>query len=309
MEEGKLPVRYLGVPLVSSKLSAMDCRVLIEKITSRIGSWTSRQLSFAGRLQLISSVLYGLQVYWTSIFILPKSVLKDISQKFNRFLWNGKDCDSTKAKVAWGDICFPKSEGGLGLKCVETWNISSMMRHIWSLFAKSGSIWVAWTHMYLLKGRSFWNVKLPQDCSWNWKKLLRIRNRARGFLKFEVGDGHGIHLWHDDWHPCGPLLDGFDFRVIYDSQSSIDVKVASVLKNGEWHWKPARSEELVTIQSRLPKINLGDSDNPVWTVSRKRIYVSSDTWNALRKKKPEVIGSLMQSLRAFPMVYVFFNLE
>jgi hypothetical protein len=38
MEEGKLPVRYLGVPLVSSKLSAMDCRVLIEKITSRIGS-------------------------------------------------------------------------------------------------------------------------------------------------------------------------------------------------------------------------------------------------------------------------------
>jgi hypothetical protein len=65
--------------------------VLIERITKRIDSWTFKQLSFAGRLQLITSFLYGLQVYWTSIFILPKSVLNDISKKFNRFLWNGKD--------------------------------------------------------------------------------------------------------------------------------------------------------------------------------------------------------------------------
>jgi hypothetical protein len=126
---------------------------------------------------LISSVLHALQVYWTSIFILPKSVLKNISQKFNRFLWNGKDCDFAKAKVAWGDICFPKSEGGLGLKCVETWNISSMMRHIWSLFAKSGSIWVAWIQMYLLKGRSFWNVKLPP-------RLLMDLEETTSYSKF-----------------------------------------------------------------------------------------------------------------------------
>jgi hypothetical protein len=37
MEEGKLSVLYLGVPLVSSKLSAMDCRVLIEKIKAGLG--------------------------------------------------------------------------------------------------------------------------------------------------------------------------------------------------------------------------------------------------------------------------------
>jgi len=134
---------------------------------------------------MISSVLYGLQVYWTSIFILPKSVLKNISQKFNRFLWNGKDYDSTKAKVAWSDICFPKFKGGLGLKCVETWNNSSMMRHIWSLFAKLGSIWVAWIQMYLLKWRSFWNVKLPQDCSWTWRKLLRIQILLETFLSLK----------------------------------------------------------------------------------------------------------------------------
>jgi len=108
-----------------------------------------------------------------------------------------------------------------------------MMRYIWSLFAWSGSLWVAWVQVYLLKGRSFWNVRLPQDCSWTWRKLLRIRGLTRGFLKFEVGDGTGIHLWHDNWHLCGPLLDNFSFRVIYDSHSSIDAKVAFVLRNGD----------------------------------------------------------------------------
>lgn len=50
MKEGKLPFRYLGVPLISSKMFADDCKSLIDKISSQIGSWTSRNLSFARRL-------------------------------------------------------------------------------------------------------------------------------------------------------------------------------------------------------------------------------------------------------------------
>ncbi|KAK3229312.1 hypothetical protein Dsin_001193 [Dipteronia sinensis] len=49
MGEGKLPVRYLGVPLISSRLCASDCDTLLEKIIARINSWLSRNLSFAGR--------------------------------------------------------------------------------------------------------------------------------------------------------------------------------------------------------------------------------------------------------------------
>jgi hypothetical protein len=144
MKEGQLPVRYFGVPLISSNLSAADCRMLMEKISGRLDSWTSKKLSFAGRLQLISSVLYSLQVYWMGIFILPKKILKDIIQKCNRFLWNGKEGSSAKAKMAWKELCFPKKEGGQGLKDLDAWNKSSMMRHVWRLFACSGSIWVAW---------------------------------------------------------------------------------------------------------------------------------------------------------------------
>jgi hypothetical protein len=165
MKEGHLPVRYLGVLLISTKLSAEDCQVLLEKITGRMKSWTSKNLSFAGRLQLLSFILYSLQIYWTRIFILPNKILKVINQKFNRFLWNGREGSAAKAKIAWSDVCFPKKEYGLGLKDLETWNISYIMRHVWCLFAHSSSIWVAWVQTYLLRGKSFWNVTIPQNSS------------------------------------------------------------------------------------------------------------------------------------------------
>jgi hypothetical protein len=56
MCEGKLHVWYLGVLIISSQLCAADCDALLGKITVRINSWLSRNLSFVGRLQLVSIV-------------------------------------------------------------------------------------------------------------------------------------------------------------------------------------------------------------------------------------------------------------
>ncbi|GKB19417.1 protein LAZ1 [Tanacetum coccineum] len=37
--EGTLPVRYLGVPLISTRLLYRDCKVLVEKLESRVYDW------------------------------------------------------------------------------------------------------------------------------------------------------------------------------------------------------------------------------------------------------------------------------
>ncbi|KAL0293592.1 UNVERIFIED_CONTAM: hypothetical protein Sradi_6927600 [Sesamum radiatum] len=47
--QGTLPVRYLGVPLITSKLSLADCAPLILKIEARIAGWNQLNLTYAGR--------------------------------------------------------------------------------------------------------------------------------------------------------------------------------------------------------------------------------------------------------------------
>ena len=86
IHEASLPVRYLGVPLISTRLTHTDCLPLVERITSRITLWTSSSLTYAGRLQLIKSVLFSIQVYWSSIFILPCATTKKIESILAAFL-------------------------------------------------------------------------------------------------------------------------------------------------------------------------------------------------------------------------------
>jgi hypothetical protein len=131
-------------------------------------------------------------------------------------------------------------------------------------------------------------VNIPQDCSWCWRRLLKLRNVVRNFISFEVGDGQNIHLWFDNCHPCGILIERYGSRVVYDASSGLNSKLSSVLSNGNWCWKPARSEDLVAIQSRLPEIALSPVDNPVWKVARNGSFVSFETWDFLRDKKAEV---------------------
>ncbi|KAA0062888.1 non-LTR retroelement reverse transcriptase-like protein [Cucumis melo var. makuwa] len=98
---GNLPVRYLGLPLLTGRLRSNDCAPLIQRITSRIRSWTAGVLSFAGRLQLVRSVLRSLQVYWTSVFLLPVSVHNEVDEILRSYLWRGKEEGRGGIKVAW----------------------------------------------------------------------------------------------------------------------------------------------------------------------------------------------------------------
>ena len=84
--KGHMPVKYLGVPLISTRLSSADCKILVDCMVARIQNWTSKVLSFVGRLQLIQAVLFSIQVFWSSVFILPKSIIQDDEQILRRFL-------------------------------------------------------------------------------------------------------------------------------------------------------------------------------------------------------------------------------
>ncbi|XP_059281232.1 uncharacterized protein LOC132034914 [Lycium ferocissimum] len=61
---GELPFKYLGIPLSTKKISVSQWQPLIDKIITKISSWTSKKLSYAGRIQLVQTAIFGMQTYW-----------------------------------------------------------------------------------------------------------------------------------------------------------------------------------------------------------------------------------------------------
>jgi hypothetical protein len=73
---------------------------------------------------------------------------------------------TTGAKVAWDQVCLPKQEGGLGIKRIKEWSKIALLKHIRNLCNDSdGSFWSTWIRFNLLRGRNFWTIKTPEDCS------------------------------------------------------------------------------------------------------------------------------------------------
>nr|GEX68190.1 zf-RVT domain-containing protein [Tanacetum cinerariifolium] len=140
-------------------------------------------LSYAGRLQLVASILASMQVYWASVFILPRTVVKDIDRLLKGFLWCQGDLSKRKPKVAWKQICRPKNEGGLGIKNLYDWN----------------------------------------------EHLLSLRDKMKPHVKYEVGDGKSIFLWHDRWYG-GNVTNEWDEILIRMTALACNNPIMSVLR-------------------------------------------------------------------------------
>ena len=64
-----------------------------------------------------------------------------------------------------------KSEGGLGLRRVVESNKATIMRHTWKFFAQAGSMGWLGQEKNLLRAILL-KTKIPQKCSWGWRKPL-----------------------------------------------------------------------------------------------------------------------------------------
>ncbi|XP_010523406.1 PREDICTED: uncharacterized protein LOC104801759 [Tarenaya hassleriana] len=100
---------------------------------------------------------------------------------------------------------------------------------------------VAWTRLNIFKERGFWDTKTTTSSSWNLRKLLSMKDKARSFIKMQVRDGQSTQFWLDDWTPHGPLIDHIEElrpRLLRLSRHS---KVAAAVANGGWSLPTART--------------------------------------------------------------------
>ncbi|KAL9661586.1 hypothetical protein QQ045_026410 [Rhodiola kirilowii] len=138
---GRLPFLYLGVPLDGCSLKRSSYNLIIDKMLSKIKSWSAKCLSYAGRLVLIKHVLSTIGSYWMRVLIFPKAVIRKIAPICKNFLWSGKS-EGRRSLVSWKDVCRPKEVGGLGVKDLSVYNKAMSLGQIWDVLLEKQSLWV-----------------------------------------------------------------------------------------------------------------------------------------------------------------------
>ncbi|KAK4390174.1 hypothetical protein Sango_2080700 [Sesamum angolense] len=164
---GDMPVQYLSIPLAAKRLSIMDYSLLVDQIAGCIGKWTAKSLSFADRLELIRSVIQGVECFLLQVFPLPAAVIEKIHHLYRAFLWNSK-----RAPVAWEEI----SEAGrrFGYSAHPILEVALLARVLWNIHHKADTLWAKWVNEVCLRGASLWDWKPKKGDSPSFNDLPRF---------------------------------------------------------------------------------------------------------------------------------------
>lgn len=131
LEVGDMPFRYLGIPLAATRLKIVHFEPLLNRVQNSLKGWKGTLLSYAGRTELIRTVLQGVECFWLSILPIPCKILDQLTSLCMNFLWN-----YGPLLVRWKTLCLPKEEGGLGLRDSRAWNDALLSKALWNIHAK-----------------------------------------------------------------------------------------------------------------------------------------------------------------------------
>ncbi|XP_074314008.1 uncharacterized protein LOC141649212 [Silene latifolia] len=122
LAEGHFPFRYLGLPLNPARLTSSMYEGLVMRIQNLVQSCASKFLSYAGKLQVLNSVVFGLCNFWCGSLVLPKAICNAITTYCRQLFWGYSEGNRRVIFKSWQSICFPWVEGGFQLKAITAWN-------------------------------------------------------------------------------------------------------------------------------------------------------------------------------------------
>ncbi|XP_070050690.1 uncharacterized protein [Nicotiana tomentosiformis] len=129
-------------------------------------------LSYSGRVQLIKSVIFGMQIYWAHIFLPPKRIMKLIETICRTYMWTGTSATSRKALIARYKVCQPKAAGGLNIINMRLWNKAAILKQLWALAKKKDSLWIKRAYCYYIKQRDLDTMTTPKATAWVVRKII-----------------------------------------------------------------------------------------------------------------------------------------
>ncbi|KAH9751354.1 putative ribonuclease H protein [Citrus sinensis] len=228
--------KYLGMPLLHSRVTMNTYHDIVDKVEKRLSGWNASQLSLAGRITLTQSVLQAIPVYAMQTSEIPAGVINKINQICKRFIWSGSNENRKMSLIGWDKVCQPKICGGLGLKNLGMMNKALMMKLAWGLVSEPTSLWCRVLYTKYGIADSDFPLGLPtRSGSHLWKSIGKVWSDTLKGLWWNIRNGRRVHFWLDCWVTNHKPLSSYALAPI-PVESLMNLVVDFIDTNGNWCW-------------------------------------------------------------------------
>ncbi|GKV49208.1 hypothetical protein SLEP1_g55970 [Rubroshorea leprosula] len=321
-KEGKLPFKYLGVPVGGNHRRLAMWQPLLTSFRKKLSSWKGKHLSIGGRIMLINSVLSSLPVFLMSIYKIPTGILKSIDKIRRNFLWGGEGEGRKINWVSWERVCKKKEWGGLGVKDMRRFNLALMGKWWGRLASKDEGLWRRVIEGKYSEGRGNWMDWVRDGRGMGslwWRDVCNLNNRdgenvgwlEEGF-RLRIGEGKRVSFWWDDWCGEGCLANFFPRLYLLSTGKDKECYQMGNTQDGSWQWNLTwrrtlfewEKEESMKLQGIIDnvKITPGCPDKWQWIHSSDGHYSTKLAYLILTKEKSGSMEAKMSKKIWNPML-------
>ncbi|XP_039003287.1 uncharacterized protein LOC120129991 [Hibiscus syriacus] len=177
----RLPIRYLGVPLVTKKLTDKDCQALLDNIKNRLHQWSRKKMSYAVFQTYIEIKMHCKPLVVSSSAINTKEIWEGSRPKDNKVTWEKLiwfPLHITKHSViSWKTLLdrLPTKDRlqrfGLvtNTDCIFCSEANETQNHLFANFLQTSSIWRSLLQLSGLNRPSFSWYNLLEWAVNTWK--------------------------------------------------------------------------------------------------------------------------------------------
>jgi hypothetical protein len=256
---------YLGLPTLVGKSRVSEFHNITDRVRRKVSDWKTKFLSQAGKEILIKAVVQAIPTYSMSIFLLPKTLCKELNSLMQNFWWGHKENDKKIHWMSWEKMGFSKDQGGMGFRDLSCFNKALLAKQWWRLLKDLESL-----TGQILKAKYFKNVpllsaQLGSRPSYAWRSLLSARDLFVDGLIWRVGDGEQIRIWGDRWIPRPSSFSVQTMSSILPKDTF--VKELFDQESGGWNLALIREvfmEEEADVICNLPRSKYHRGDTLIW---------------------------------------------
>jgi hypothetical protein len=195
--------KYLGLPTAAGRLTSEAFEYIADRSRNKVGGYAERNMSYAAKETLIKSVLQAQTTFSMSCFQLSKGTCKTITSVWAKFWWSGNLDKRSMHWLSWQKLSVPKSQGGMGFRDLEAFNIALLGKQAWRMVMYPDSLCAQVLRSRYFPNRSFMEATAPRAASKTWRAILAGREALKLGLIKRIGSGESVSIWDDDWIP-GP---------------------------------------------------------------------------------------------------------